>query len=109
MSQRYHSEEIVDGRPLATVPETENRQSIGIFLRLRSALGRRALQVLITARTHEKQTTHEQTNKRESQSARLRGGYRTRGDVQLHVIEIDLASVSSEFNAEEPGGNSGAG
>lgn len=35
--QTYHSEEIVDGRPFATVPETENRQSTGIFLRLGSA------------------------------------------------------------------------
>jgi hypothetical protein len=52
------------------------------------ALRRRALQVVPTARKHEKQTAHQQTNRRESQSARLRGGYRTGCDVQLNVIEI---------------------
>ena len=36
VSETQHGEEIVDGRPFATVPEMENRQSIGIFLRLRS-------------------------------------------------------------------------
>jgi len=44
-------------------------------------LRRRALQVLHTARTQEKQTAQEQTRQRESQSARLRGGYRTCCDV----------------------------
>jgi len=71
------------------------------------ALRRRALQVLPTARKHEKQTAHKQTNRGESQSARLRGGYRTCCDVQSNVIEIYLVSVSSEFDAEESPGDSG--
>lgn len=55
----------------------------------------------------EKQTAHKQTNKRESQSAWLWSGYGAGRDAQLNVIEVHLGPISSQFDAEESGGNTG--
>jgi len=55
----------------------------------------------------EKQTAHKQTNQRESQSAWLWSGYGAGRDAQLNVIEVHLGPISSQFDAEESGGNTG--
>jgi len=55
----------------------------------------------------EKQTAHKQTNQRESQSAWFWSGYGAGRDAQLNVIEVHLGPISSQFDAEESGGNTG--
>jgi hypothetical protein len=72
-----HSGKDRSGWKFPAIGDQARRDLCGTVEQLR----RRALQVLQTARTQEKQTAHEQNRQRESQSARLRGGYRTGCDV----------------------------